>query len=95
MKPEELVPLLDILNPNFEVGKVTLITRYGVSKIRTFLPGHIQAVQKSNHKVVWCCDPMHGNGKSTSTGVKTRNFDDIMSVSCVTFIFSINITGNG
>ena len=80
MKPEELVPLLDILNPNFEVGKVTLITRYGAGKIADYLPAHIKAVQTSKHKVVWCCDPMHGNGKSTSTGVKTRNFDDIVSV---------------
>lgn len=57
MKPEELVPLLDILNPNFEVGKVTLITRYGAGKIQEFLPNHIRAVQESKHKVVWCCDP--------------------------------------
>jgi 3-deoxy-7-phosphoheptulonate synthase len=77
MKPEELVPLLDILNPNFEAGKVTLITRYGAKKIHEFLPSHIQAVQNSKHKVVWCCDPMHGNTESTNTGVKTRNFENI------------------
>lgn len=57
MKADELVPLLDILNPNFEVGKVTLITRYGAQKIRQYLPEHIKAVQASKHKVVWCCDP--------------------------------------
>jgi 3-deoxy-7-phosphoheptulonate synthase len=80
MKPEELVPLLNILNPNFEIGKVTLITRYGASKIRQYLPQHIKAVQKSQHKVVWCCDPMHGNTESTSSGLKTRNFDNIILV---------------
>lgn len=92
MKPEELVPLLDILNPNFEVGKVTLITRYGAGKIKDFLPSHIKAVQKSEHKVVWCCDPMHGNGKNTSTGVKTRNFDDIISE--LTSAFAIHKENN-
>ena len=80
MKPEELVPLLDILNPNFEVGKVTLITRYGAKKIKEYLPAHIKAVQASNHKVVWCCDPMHGNTRSAASGVKTRSFDDIAAV---------------
>ncbi|KAI8895354.1 DAHP synthetase [Globomyces pollinis-pini] len=89
MKPEELVPLLDILNPNFEVGKVTLITRYGASKIKDYLPAHIKAVQQSKHKVVWCCDPMHGNTESTSQGVKTRNCDNIISE--LTQAFSIHL----
>ncbi|OAJ41095.1 hypothetical protein BDEG_24741 [Batrachochytrium dendrobatidis JEL423] len=78
MLPEELGPLLDILNPRREVGKVTLITRYGASKIKDFLPFHIEAVKKSGHKVVWCCDPMHGNTETTSTGIKTRRFDHIV-----------------
>ncbi|KAI8999502.1 DAHP synthetase [Gaertneriomyces semiglobifer] len=77
MKPEELAPLLDIVDPNHEPGKVTLITRYGHDKIATYLPGHIKAVQATGHKVVWCCDPMHGNTETTSTGVKTRRFDHI------------------
>lgn len=80
MKPEELGPLLNILNPNCEIGKVTLITRYGASKISEYLPAHIKAVQSSGHKVVWCCDPMHGNTETTSTGLKTRNFQNIISV---------------
>jgi 3-deoxy-7-phosphoheptulonate synthase len=80
MKPEELAPLLDILDPNFEAGKVTLITRYGASKIHEYLPQHIKAVQQTKHKVVWCCDPMHGNTQSAASGVKTRKFDDIISV---------------
>ncbi|TPX67523.1 3-deoxy-7-phosphoheptulonate synthase [Spizellomyces sp. 'palustris'] len=77
MKPEELAPLLDILDPNFEPGKVTLITRYGHDKIFSYLPAHIQAVRATKHKVVWCCDPMHGNTETTATGVKTRRFNHI------------------
>ncbi|KAJ3369793.1 hypothetical protein HDU91_006849 [Kappamyces sp. JEL0680] len=93
MKPEELVPLLDILNPNHEVGKVTLITRYGANKIKDYLPGHIRAVQASPHKVVWCCDPMHGNTETASTGVKTRQFDAIISE--LTDAFSIHASMGG
>lgn len=59
-KTDELVQLLDIVNPNREVGKVTLITRYGEGKVEELLPGHIEAVRKSGHIVVWQCDPMHG-----------------------------------
>jgi 3-deoxy-7-phosphoheptulonate synthase len=79
MSSEELKKLLDILDPNFEIGKITLITRYGASKIEQFLPVHIKAVQESKHVVVWCCDPMHGNTETTSSGLKTRNFDNIIS----------------
>lgn len=78
MKPEELVDLLNIVNPDKEIGKVTLISRYGASKIAQHLPGHIAAVQASGHIPVWQADPMHGNTKSTSTGVKTRHFGDIL-----------------
>lgn len=79
MTAEELVQLLDTVNPSKEIGKVTLITRYGASKIAQHLPGHIAAVQKSGHLPVWQCDPMHGNTQSTPSGIKTRHFSDIMS----------------
>eukprot|EP00842_Homolaphlyctis_polyrhiza_P004873 jgi/Hompol1/5387/HPOL_004400-RA len=79
MKPEELPVLLDILNRDREVGKVTLITRYGANKIQDYLPAHIKAVQESGHKVVWCCDPMHGNTESTASGLKTRRFEHIIT----------------
>lgn len=79
MAPDELVQLLDVVNPDREVGKVTLISRYGASKIANFLPGHIAAVQASGHIPVWQCDPMHGNTQSTPSGVKTRHFTDILS----------------
>jgi 3-deoxy-7-phosphoheptulonate synthase len=58
LDPAELIRILDILNPNKEIGKITLITRYGHVKISKYLPLHINAVKKTDHKVVWCCDPM-------------------------------------
>lgn len=57
---EDLVQLLDIVNPNKEIGKVTLITRYGEGRVQDLLPVHIKAVRESGHVVVWQCDPMHG-----------------------------------
>ncbi len=75
-----LVPLLNILNPTYEIGKITLITRYGSSLISSLLPPHIAAVRASRHHgtVIWQCDPMHGNTRSTPSGVKTRHFEDIL-----------------
>ncbi|PQE32508.1 phospho-2-dehydro-3-deoxyheptonate aldolase protein [Rutstroemia sp. NJR-2017a WRK4] len=77
----DLLALLRKLNPTVEVGKITLITRYGASKVRTLLPQHIRVVEGSEYarSVVWQCDPMHGNTRSTSTGIKTRQFADIFS----------------
>jgi 3-deoxy-7-phosphoheptulonate synthase len=60
MKNEELIELLDIVNPSKEIGKVTLITRYGEDKVETMLGPHIEAVKQSGHTVIWQCDPMHG-----------------------------------
>ena len=79
MTSPELVALLDVLNPSKDIGKVTLITRYGEHKIASLLPSHIKAVRESGHIVVWQCDPMHGNTKSTQSGVKTRQFSSILS----------------
>lgn len=76
---EELVAVLNTVNPAKEIGKVTLITRYGEDRVASMLPGHIQAVKQSGHVVVWQCDPMHGNTKSTPTGIKTRQFSSILS----------------
>ncbi|KAG4425067.1 Aromatic/aminoadipate aminotransferase 1 [Cadophora malorum] len=79
--PSDLLALLRTLNPSVEVGKITLITRYGASKVRSLLPTHIKTVEGSEYarSVVWQCDPMHGNTRSTSTGIKTRQFTDILS----------------
>jgi 3-deoxy-7-phosphoheptulonate synthase len=93
MPASDLAPLLNLLNPRREIGKITLITRYGCDKIATHLPAHIEAVKQSGHTVVWQCDPMHGNGRnaelpssstlnntsSTTTNIKTRHFSDILS----------------
>ncbi|KAI9660307.1 MAG: Aromatic/aminoadipate aminotransferase 1 [Bathelium mastoideum] len=79
MKAQELVELLDIVDPRCEPGKVTLITRYGEEKVKTMLGPHIDAVKETKHIVVWQCDPMHGNTKATPTGIKTRHFSSILS----------------
>ena len=75
----DLLSLLRTLNPDCEPGKITLITRYGASKVRSLLPQHIRAVEDSEYTrcVVWQCDPMHGNTVSTPAGIKTRKFNDI------------------
>lgn len=79
MKGDELVELLNVVNPLKEVGKVTLITRYGENKVESLLGAHIEAVKASGHTVIWQCDPMHGNTRSTPTGIKTRQFSSILN----------------
>ncbi|KAH9957686.1 DAHP synthetase [Russula dissimulans] len=79
MASDELVALLDIVNPNRDHGRVTLITRYGADKISSHLANHIRAVQASGHPVIWVCDPMHGNTFVSSLGRKTRHFGTIIS----------------
>ena len=76
--PDELVALARILNPDNEPGRLSLIHRMGNSNISDGLPGLVEAVKESGVEVVWICDPMHGNTESTSEGVKTRNFDNIL-----------------
>jgi 3-deoxy-7-phosphoheptulonate synthase len=77
-EPDDLLKLLDILNPNNEAGRITLISRMGAGKVAEKLPPLVRAVERSGHKVVWLSDPMHGNTISTSSKVKTRNFDSIL-----------------
>ena len=76
--PDEIVALCERLDPDWEPGRLTLITRFGADRIESRLPPLIAAVRASKHPVVWACDPMHGNGLLTRHGVKTRRFDDIM-----------------
>jgi 3-deoxy-7-phosphoheptulonate synthase len=76
--PDDLLKLLDILNPKNEAGRITLISRMGADKVGAKLTPLVRAVQRSGHKVVWLSDPMHGNTISTSSKVKTRNFDSIL-----------------
>ncbi|KAI9791450.1 MAG: Aromatic/aminoadipate aminotransferase 1 [Piccolia ochrophora] len=77
MAEDELVRLLDMVNPTKEIGKVTLITRYGEAKVEAILGGHIEAVKASGHIVVWQCDPMHGNTFTAPSSRKTRHFSSI------------------
>jgi len=72
-----LYGLLDTLNPDNEEGRIVLIHRFGADKIEQHLPELISAVQNKGSKVLWMCDPMHGNTESTADGTKTRRFDNI------------------
>jgi 3-deoxy-7-phosphoheptulonate synthase len=76
----DILQLLMTLNPTREVGKITLITRYGAKKVGELLPVHIQAVHNAGWKgiVIWQSDPMHGNTVTTASGIKTRRFADIL-----------------
>ncbi len=76
---QELVELINYLNPENEAGRISLIHRFGAKEIADCLPPIIEAVEASGNTVVWCSDPMHGNTYSTQSGLKTRNFDDIVS----------------
>lgn len=76
---DELIKLLDIINPEDEAGRVTLIARFGHDKVFDHLPRLVRAVQKEGRTVVWSCDPMHGNTIKAATGYKTRPFDRILS----------------
>ncbi|GAA2873390.1 3-deoxy-7-phosphoheptulonate synthase [Aminobacter niigataensis] len=76
--PDNLLKLIDQLNPDNEAGRLTLIARFGNDKVGDHLPKLIRAVEKEGRKVVWSCDPMHGN-TITAAGYKTRPFDRILS----------------
>ena len=78
MSADWLLALCRVLNPDEEPGRLTLIHRMGATKIEAHLPPLIEAVRKAGHKVLWICDPMHGNTQSTASGIKTRRFDDIL-----------------
>ncbi len=78
LSEEDLLKLLDKLNPENEAGRITLIARYGSDKIEQHLPSLIDIVKREGQKVVWCSDPMHGNTIKASTGYKTRPFNQIM-----------------
>jgi 3-deoxy-7-phosphoheptulonate synthase len=79
LKPDELIRLIDILNPQNEPGRLTLICRFGSDKAAEFLPPLIRAVKREGRAVVWSCDPMHGNTITSASGYKTRPFDRIVN----------------
>ncbi len=78
MEPDDLLHLLDKLDPKNEPGRITLIARFGADNVEKHLPKLIRAVEKAGRYVVWSCDPMHGNTISAATGYKTRPFDRIL-----------------
>ena len=77
--PDELIQLCKILNPENEPGRLTLITRFGSELISDHLPKIINSVKNAKLRVVWSCDPMHGNTIKSSNGYKTRPFEKILA----------------
>jgi 3-deoxy-7-phosphoheptulonate synthase len=75
--PDEVVALVERLNPDHVPGRLTLISRMGAGRIHDALPAVIEKVNGAGHPVVWSCDPMHGNTREVG-GVKTRHFDDVL-----------------
>jgi 3-deoxy-7-phosphoheptulonate synthase len=78
LEPEELLRLIDRLNPENEPGKLSLIVRVGAGKVANHLPGFIRAVRREGRNVLWICDPMHGNTIKSASGYKTRPFDKVL-----------------
>ncbi|HEY0973687.1 MAG TPA: 3-deoxy-7-phosphoheptulonate synthase class II [Solimonas sp.] len=79
MDADWILGLCRTLNPDNEPGRLTLIHRLGASKIADQLPRLIETVRKAGHRVLWVCDPMHGNTISTENGLKTRPFEAVLS----------------
>jgi 3-deoxy-7-phosphoheptulonate synthase len=79
LRVDDLLRLIDILNPSDEPGRLTLIGRFGSDRVMDHLPALVRAVKREGRTVVWSCDPMHGNTITASGGYKTRPFDRIMS----------------
>ena len=78
LEPDDLIRLIDRLNPRNVPGRLTLITRMGADKVAAKLPPLIRRVVREGRKVVWCIDPMHGNTITAASGLKTRRFDRIL-----------------
>jgi 3-deoxy-7-phosphoheptulonate synthase len=79
MGEDELIELIDALNPNNEEGRLNLIVRMGAGKIQEHFPKLLRKVRDAGKNVLWSCDPMHGNVEKTSNGYKTRDFANILS----------------
>ncbi|RAI33405.1 class II 3-deoxy-7-phosphoheptulonate synthase [Rhodoplanes serenus] len=78
MKPDDLMRLIEVLDPENEPGRLTLIARMGADRVGDLLPPLVRAVQRENRRVIWSCDPMHANTISSGSGYKTRPFDRIL-----------------
>jgi 3-deoxy-7-phosphoheptulonate synthase len=78
-EPQDATRLFARLNPTNEPGKLVAITRMGAEQVERALPPLVEATRRSGRRVLFMCDPMHGNTITTATGVKTRDFADILS----------------
>ncbi len=76
---DEILAIIEKLNPANEAGRITLITRFGARDIEKYLPPLLRAVKRAGLNVLWSCDPMHANTFSAASGHKTRDFDNILS----------------
>ncbi len=76
--PDDLIRLIDLLNPENEPGRLTLISRFGADKVEEYLPRLLRRVKQEGRSIVWSCDPMHGNTVKASGGLKTRPFDRVL-----------------
>jgi 3-deoxy-7-phosphoheptulonate synthase len=92
LEPDDLIRLLDTLNPANQPGRITLITRFGHDKVEAHLPRLIRAVKREGRHVLWSCDPMHGNTIKAAGGLKTRPFDRILTE--VTGFFAVHRSEN-
>ena len=77
-KPDEIVKICNLINPNNEKGKITLISRFGHDCVEKFLPKLVRTIKKEGLNVIWSCDPMHGNTIKSTTGFKTRPFNRVL-----------------
>ena len=79
INPAEALELAQVLDPQNQPGRLTFILRFGAANVEKCLPPVVEALRRQKRVVIWCCDPMHGNTESTSSGIKTRHFDKILS----------------
>ena len=78
MEPDELLRLIDVLDPANEPGRLTVIGRFGADKVESRLPALMRATARAGRQIVWSIDPMHGNTLKAANGYKTRPFDRIL-----------------
>ncbi len=76
--PDEALAIADTLNPRNEPGRLTFIHRFGAARVEKCLPPIAETIQRKGRRVLWCCDPMHGNNETTRSGIKTRRFERIL-----------------
>jgi 3-deoxy-7-phosphoheptulonate synthase len=77
--PDDAIALAERLDPDRTPGRLTFVTRFGAGRVEDGLPPLVEKVRAGGHPVIWSCDPMHGNTRTTPSGVKTRHFDDVMA----------------